>query len=122
MASKDKRFAIIDVETTGGRASSDKITEIGIVLHDGQQIIGTYESLLNPQTYIPAGIVQLTGITQEMVRDAPLFHEIARDIVEFTEGAIFVAHNVRFDYGFLRDEFARLSYTYTRKQLCTVRM
>ncbi|PSR11432.1 MAG: DNA polymerase III subunit epsilon [Bacteroidetes bacterium] len=122
MASKDQRFAIIDVETTGGRASRDKITEIGIVLHDGQQIIGTYESLLNPQTYIPAGIVQLTGITQEMVRDAPLFHEIARDIVEFTEGAIFVAHNVRFDYGFLREEFARLSYTYTRKQLCTVRM
>ena len=122
MAKKDQRFAIVDVETTGGRASSDKITEIGIVIHDGKQIIDTYESLLNPQTYIPPGIVRLTGIDQEMVKDAPLFHEIARDIVEFTEGSIFVAHNVRFDYGFLREEFKRLSYTYTRKQLCTVRM
>ena len=110
------------METTGGRASRDKITEIGIVLYDGNEIIDTYESLLNPETYIPAGIIQLTGITQEMVKDAPLFHEVARDIVEFTEGAIFVAHNVRFDYGFLREEYKRLGYTYTRKQLCTVRM
>jgi DNA polymerase-3 subunit epsilon len=122
MGKKDQKFAIIDVETTGGRASRDKVTEIGIVIHDGQQIIETYESLLNPQTYIPAGIVQLTGITQEMVNGAPLFHEIARDIVQLTEGAIFVAHNVRFDYGFLREEFKRLGYTYSRKQLCTVRM
>ena len=110
------------METTGGRASRDKITEIGIVFYDGNEIIDTYESLLNPETYIPAGIIQLTGITQEMVKDAPLFHEVARDIVEFTEGAIFVAHNVRFDYGFLREEYKRLGYTYTRKQLCTVRM
>ncbi|MEL6973297.1 MAG: 3'-5' exonuclease, partial [Bacteroidota bacterium] len=122
MGKKDQRFAIVDVETTGGRASRDKITEIGIVLYDGQEIIDTYQSLINPNTYIPAGIVQLTGITQDMVREAPLFHEIARNIVEFTEGAIFVAHNVRFDYGFLREEFKRLGYTYSRKQLCTVRL
>lgn len=122
MSKKDQRFAIVDVETTGGRASRDKVTEIGIVIHDGKKIIDTYDSLINPQTYIPAGIVQLTGITQEMVKGAPLFHEVARDIVEFTEGAVFVAHNVRFDYGFLREEFKRLSYTYSRKQLCTVRM
>lgn len=112
----------MDIETTGGSARTDKITEIGIVIHDGQQIIETYESLINPQVYIPIPIVQLTGITQEMVSTAPLFHELARKIVEITEGAIFVAHNVRFDYGFLRQEFARLGYTYTRKQLCTVRM
>ncbi|RME94621.1 MAG: DNA polymerase III subunit epsilon, partial [Bacteroidetes bacterium] len=76
----------------------------------------------NPQTYIPAGITQLTGITQEMVKDAPVFHEIAREIVERTQDAVFVAHNVRFDYSFLRAEFGRLGYTYTRKQLCTVRL
>ncbi|MEM1215273.1 MAG: exonuclease domain-containing protein [Bacteroidota bacterium] len=122
MAKKDQKFAIVDIETTGGRASRDRITEIGIVIHDGTQVVKTYETLLNPQTYIPAGIVQLTGITQEMVQEAPLFHEVARKIVEMTEGAIFVAHNVRFDYGFLRAEFARLGYTYSRKQLCTVRM
>lgn len=122
MARKPQRFAIVDVETTGGRASRDKVIEIGIVLHDGQQVIQTFESLINPNTYIPAGIVQLTGITQEMVQDAPPFYEVARQIVELTEGAIFVAHNARFDYGFLREEFGRLGYTYSRKQLCTVRM
>ncbi len=122
MSISDQKFAIVDIETTGGRASRDKVTEIGIVLHDGRQIISTYDTLINPQTYIPYGITRLTGITQEMVADAPLFHEVARQIVEMTQDAIFVAHNVRFDYGFLREEFARLGYTFTRKQLCTVRM
>jgi DNA polymerase-3 subunit epsilon len=122
MAKELQKFAVVDIETTGGRAARDKITEIGIVLHDGQQILDTFETLLNPQTYIPAGISQLTGITQEMVKDAPLFHEVAREIVERTAGAVFVAHNARFDYSFLRAEFSRLGYTYSRKQLCTVRL
>ncbi|MEZ4985189.1 MAG: exonuclease domain-containing protein [Saprospiraceae bacterium] len=91
-------------------------------MHDGQKIIDTWETLINPQTYIPPGITRLTGITQEMVADAPVFHEIARQVVEMTQDAVFVAHNVRFDYGFLREEFSRLGYTFTRKQLCTVRM
>ncbi|MEZ4993389.1 MAG: exonuclease domain-containing protein [Saprospiraceae bacterium] len=117
-----KRYAIVDIETTGGRASRDKITEIAVVIHDGQQIIDSFETLINPECYIPYGITQLTGITQEMVADAPKFYEIARRFVEITEGAIFVAHNVRFDYGFIREEFARLGYTYSRRQLCTVRL
>ncbi len=115
-------YAIVDIETTGGKAIRDKITEIAIVLYDGQQIIDTYQTLINPETYIPYGITQLTGITQEMVQDAPRFYEVAKDIVQWTEGAIFVAHNVRFDYGFLREEFLRLGYTFSRKQLCTVRL
>ncbi|MEN0004709.1 MAG: 3'-5' exonuclease, partial [Bacteroidota bacterium] len=119
---KAHRYAIVDLETTGGRASRDKITEIAIVLYDGQQIIDRYETLINPECYIPYGITQLTGITQEMVQEAPKFHEVARKVVEMTEGAVFVAHNVRFDYSFLRAEFARLGFTYTRKQLCTVRL
>lgn len=119
---KAQRYAIVDIETTGGRASRDKITEIGIVLYDGQQIIDEYETLINPECYIPYGITQLTGITQEMVENAPKFCEVAKKIVEITEGAVFVAHNVRFDYSFLRAEFARLGFTYTRKQLCTVRL
>ena len=119
---KNKRYAIIDIETTGGRASRDKITEIAIVLHDGEQILDTFESLINPETYIPYGITQLTGITQEMVTDAPKFYEVARKVVEMTEGAIFVAHSVRFDYSFIREEFQRLGFTFTRKQLCTVRL
>lgn len=118
----DKLYAIVDIETTGGRASRDKITEIAIVLHDGYEIIDTFETLINPETYIPYGITELTGISQEMVEDAPKFYEVAKEIVELTEGCVFVAHNVRFDYGFLRAEFKRLGYSYSRKQLCTVRL
>lgn len=116
------RYAIIDIETTGGKPIRDKITEIAIVLHDGERIIEQFETLLNPETYIPYGITQLTGITQEMVLDAPRFYEVAKEIVKLTEGAVFVAHNVRFDYGFIREEFQRLGYSYARKQLCTVRL
>ncbi len=118
----NKRYAIVDIETTGGKASRDKITEIAIVLFDGAEIIDRWETLINPECYIPYGITQLTGITQEMVEDAPKFYEIAKIVIEKTENAIFVAHNVRFDYSFLREEFKRLGYTFTRKQLCTVRL
>ncbi len=119
---KKKIYTIIDIETTGGRANQNKITEIAIVKHDGEKIIDTFESLINPEVSIPFYITRLTGITNEMVKDAPKFYEIAKKIVEITEGCIFVAHNVRFDYGFIKAEFARLGYAFTRKQLCTVRL
>ena len=118
----DKLYAIIDIETTGGRATRDKITEIAVVLHDGQKIVDSYETLINPEVPIPYGITKLTGISQDMVESAPRFFEVAKKVVEMTEDAIFVAHNVRFDYTFIREEFARLGFTYTRKQLCTVRL
>ncbi|MEZ4952555.1 MAG: exonuclease domain-containing protein [Saprospiraceae bacterium] len=108
----DKLFAIIDIETTGGRATTDKITEIAIVLHDGEKIIDQYETLVNPERMIPYGITELTGISNAMVADAPKFFEVAKKIVQMTEGAIFVAHNVRFDYSFVQEEFRRLGYTY----------
>ncbi len=119
---KKKLYAIVDLETTGAQSDRDRITEIAIALHDGEKIIDTFESLLNPERAIPYNITKITGITQEMVADAPKFYEVAKKVVEMTEGAVFVAHNVRFDYGFLRAEFKRLGYTYTRKQLCTVRL
>ncbi|MFK8104301.1 MAG: exonuclease domain-containing protein [Saprospiraceae bacterium] len=119
---KKKIYAIIDIETTGGKASRDKITEIAVVLHDGEQIIDRFESLVNPERSIPYNITQITGITQEMVEHAPKFYELAKKIVELTEGTIFVAHNVRFDYGFIVEEFRRLGFSYVRKQLCTVRL
>lgn len=119
---KDRRYAIVDIETTGGLVKRDKITEIAIVLHDGEKVIDQYQTLINPERSIPSFITGLTGITDDMVADAPLFCEVAKDIVLKTEGAVFVAHNARFDYGFLREEFARLGYAYTRKQLCTVRL
>lgn len=117
-----KIYAIIDIETTGGSAARSRITEIAIVLHDGTKVIDSYETLINPETPIPFNITRITGITQEMVENAPKFYEVARTIVEMTEGAVFVAHNVRFDYSFIVEEFRRLGFTYTRKQLCTVRL
>lgn len=113
-------FAIIDIETTGGSARIEKITEIAIYLHDGEKITGEYTSLVNPERNIPYYITNLTGITNEMVEDAPRFFEIARDIIELTEGRIFVAHNARFDYSFIRQEFKSLGYNYRRNIIDTV--
>ncbi len=118
----ENKYAIIDIETTGGRAARDKITEIAIVVHNGTEVLETFETLLNPETNIPYGITELTGINNDMVRTAPRFYEVAKKIVEMTEDAIFVAHNVRFDYSFIQEEFRRLGFTFTRRQLCTVRM
>lgn len=115
-------YAIIDVETTGGQARYERITEIAIVLHDGDRVVDTFSTLLNPERSIPWNITQLTGITDDMVAHAPKFYEVARKIVEMTEGKIFVAHNVSFDYHFVREEFARLGFEFNRKQLCTVRL
>ena len=115
-------YAIIDVETTGGQARYERITEIAIVLHDGNRVVDTFSTLLNPERSIPWNITRLTGISDEMVADAPKFYEVAKQIVQMTEGAVFVAHNVAFDYSFVREEFARLGFTFTRKQLCTVRL
>jgi DNA polymerase III subunit epsilon len=117
-----KKFAIIDIETTGGIASRDRITEIAIVTHDGERALEQYATLINPERSIPYHITNITGITDEMVADAPKFYEVAKQIVQMTEGCIFVAHNVKFDYSFVKEEFARLGFTYTRKQLCTVRL
>ncbi len=117
-----QEYAIVDIETTGGRANHNRITEIGIVRFDGEQVLETYETLLNPECSIPPNITRLTGITNEMVASAPHFHEVARKVVEMTEGAIFVAHNVRFDYEFIREEFRRLGFTFSRRKLCTVRL
>lgn len=119
---KKKRYAIVDLETTGGQAEKDRITEIAIAVHDGEKVIDTFESLINPERQIPYNITQITGITQEMVEEAPKFYEVAKKVVEMTDGCVFVAHNVRFDYNFLRAEFRRLGYTYTKRLLCTVRL
>ncbi len=115
-------FAIVDLETTGGRADREKIIEVAVVLHNGNQVLDQFESLINPERSIPHNITRITGITNEMVHNAPKFYEVAKRVVEITEKAVFVAHNVRFDYNFLKMEFQRLGYTYTRQQLCTVKM
>lgn len=115
-------YAIIDVETTGLKADSEKIIDIAILLHDGRQVTDEFQSLINPERYIPANITRLTGITNDMVEGAPKFWEVAKDIVLMTQGRTFVAHNVNFDYRFIRKEFFELGYTFTRQKLCTVQL
>ncbi len=115
-------YSIIDIETTGGSAATGKITEIAIIVHDGEKVIKQFSTLVNPKCSIPYFITQCTGITDEMVRDAPEFHEIAKEVIELTEDTIFVAHNVRFDYGFIKAAYKDLGYNFQRKTLCTVRL
>jgi len=113
-------YAIVDIETTGGSARLERITEIAVYIHDGKHIVDEYSTLVNPERNIPYFITALTGISNEMVEDAPKFFEVAKKIVEITEGNIFVAHNARFDYSFIRQEFSMLGYNYKRPLLDTV--
>jgi DNA polymerase-3 subunit epsilon len=115
-------YAIIDIETSGFRHIENKITEISIFLHDGHSIIDEFTTLVNPENIIPSAITSLTGITNEMVRDAPRFHEIAHTIESKTKDAIFVAHSVNFDYGVISKEFKELGAKFQRPKLCTVRL
>jgi len=115
-------YAIVDIETTGLNARKDRITEIAIYVHDGEKIVEKFESLINPECRIPFHITSLTGISNKMVAEAPHFFEVARRIVELTDGNIFVAHNASFDYNFIRCEFKRLLYDYSQRTLCTKKL
>ena len=115
-------YSVVDIETTGNGYKGQKITEISVFLFDGEKIIDEFTSLVNPEQAIPYFITNLTGITEAMVRTAPKFYEIAKKIAEITKDAIFVAHNVNFDYNIIRDEFKSLGFDFKRKKLCTVRL
>jgi DNA polymerase-3 subunit epsilon len=118
----DQPLTFLDLETTGATASHDRVTEIGLVEMDGGRHIGEWSTLVNPGVRIPAGIQALTGITDEMVATAPAFEEISRDLRHRLEGRLIVAHNARFDYGFLRSEFQRAGFRYRSDVLCTVKL
>lgn len=113
-------YAILDIETTGGKYNEEGITEIAIHKFDGQKVIDKFISLVNPEKEIQPFVVNLTGINNNMLRTAPKFHEVAKRIVEITEDTVIVAHNAQFDYRILRTEFRRLGYNFERKTLCTV--
>ena len=113
-------YVVVDVETTGGRPPNDRVTEIGAVKIQHGRIIDEWQSLINPQRRIPQFITQLTGITNGMVADAPAFAEIADDFAAFMGTAIFVAHNVNFDHGFIASEYRRLERRFHYPKLCTV--
>lgn len=115
-------FAILDIETTGGSPKTEKITEIAIFFHDGEKVVEEWSTLVNPEKPIPYFITGLTGITNEMVADAPKFYEIAKELVEKTENHTIVGHNVNFDYSFIKSEFRQLGFQYDRKTLCTVKL
>ncbi len=99
-----------------------RIIEICILIHDGLSVVEKYSTLIDPECYITPNFIRISGITNEMVEGAPKFHEVAKDILRLTENCIFVAHNVGFDYGFVREEFASLGYKYRKDTLCTVRL
>lgn len=115
-------FAIVDIETTGGWAGANGITEIAIVLFDGKNIEGQYHTLLNPGVQIPRYITALTGITNEMVYGAPKFEDVAANIFNLLQGKIFVAHNVNFDYSFLKYHLQLHGFELNTKKLCTARL
>jgi DNA polymerase-3 subunit epsilon len=114
-------LAFVDIETTGGNADRDRITEIGIktLANDHES---AWECLLDPQTFIPQNIQRLTGIKPDMVAGRPPFDELALQIKKELEGKIFVAHNARFDYGFIKASFKRLGLDFRPKVLCTVKL
>ena len=119
------RLVLVDVETTGSSPERERVTEVGLVSvdFDGDDVrVSEWSSLVNPGIPIPAEIQWLTGITNEMVRSAPSFGELAQDLYDRLDGAVFVAHNARFDYGFLRAEFSRAGLNFHAKTLCTVRL
>ena len=115
-------IAFIDVETTGTTPTADRITEIGIVRVEDGELAERWSTLVNPGCSIPEEIQVLTGITNDMVRAAPTFAEVRREVHERLEGHLFVAHNARFDYGFVKNEFRRVEMPFTADVLCTVRL
>ncbi|MEO5685465.1 MAG: exonuclease domain-containing protein [Chitinophagaceae bacterium] len=115
-------YAIVDIETTGGHAMANGITEIAIVLHNGREVEGRFHSMINPRVSIPRHISALTGITNEMVYDAPGFEQVADRIFHLLQDRIFVAHNVNFDYSFVKHHLNEAGYVLNTRKLCTVRM
>lgn len=115
-------YAIVDIETTGGYAASNGITEICIHVFDGEKVVTTFESLVNPHQPIPRYIQAMTGITDEMVEDAPAFDEIADKVYGLLHDKVFVAHNVNFDYSFVKSQLAAADFDLQAKKLCTVRL
>ncbi len=115
-------FSFVDIETTGMRLSRDRIIEIGILRIEKNRVVRKYQTLINPQTYISHVIEELTGITKQELDQAPPFERVKDEILELLQGSVFVAHNARFDYGFIKTELQRLGISFRQKHFCTVRL
>lgn len=114
------RFAVVDIECTGSKYPIFRLMDVGVVFHDGNEITGTWERLVNPGQAIPEFVARMTGISQEMVNAAPPFHAIAHELHEQLSGCVFVAHDVSFDYRFLQAELAAAGIRYKSDRLCTL--
>jgi DNA polymerase-3 subunit epsilon len=114
------RFAVVDIECTGSKFPTFRLMEVGVVFHDGQKILGTWERLVNPGQPIPDFVARMTGISQEMVNTAPPFNSIASELHRLLSGCVFVAHDVSFDYRFLQAEFAAVGLRFEADRLCTL--
>ncbi|MEO5648084.1 MAG: exonuclease domain-containing protein, partial [Chitinophagaceae bacterium] len=115
-------YAIVDIETTGGYAAASGITEIAIIIHDGEKVLEQFESLVRPAYNIPSYIQSLTGITNDMVENAPGFGELSAKIFSLLHDKIFIAHNVNFDYSFVKHQLSHSGYDLNVCKLCTVRL
>ena len=118
----DKSLAIVDLETTGMSARYNRVIEIAVIRIEGSKIVDTFTSCINPQVYIPSFITHLTGITNNDLKDAPIFSEVKHKVSKILKGATFVAHNVWFDYSFIKSEFEREEIPFESKRCCTVRL
>ncbi|MCQ2054832.1 MAG: 3'-5' exonuclease [Fibrobacter sp.] len=116
------KFAVVDVETTGGTGEFNRITEVGIVLLDDTEVVKTFHSLVDPGVPITPFVQHLTGITDEMVQGSPQFRGVADEIDGLLKGRIFVAHNVQFDYKMIKQELKRCAIMFDSPRLCTVKL
>lgn len=117
-----RKLVFVDTETTGGSAIYGRVIEIGIVRVEDGKVVEKFESLINPQTHLPEEISSLTGITTQDLENAPTFYAIHKELQRILKDCVFVAHNVRFDYSFLKNEFKRLDLEFSPKQFCTVKL
>ena len=115
-------YAIIDIETTGGKFDCESITEIAIIKYNGEKLLDQFSSLVNPEKKIDNFVEKLTGINSKILKNAPKFYNIAKRIIDITDNCVLVAHNALFDYRILKTEFRRLGYNYNKKTLCTVNL
>ncbi len=118
----DQPLVFVDIETNGLDHVRGRVIEVAGIRVEGGQVVSSFSSLVDPETDIPYFITNLTGITTNDVRQAPTFAQISDELAAVMEGAVFVAHNVRFDYSFLKQEFKRVGKTFAPKQLCTVKL
>ncbi len=115
-------YAVVDIEATGGNHIKGRIIEIAIILFDGEKIVSEYSTLVNPEVKIDWYVTKLTGIKNAMVADAPLFKDVADEISRLTKGNIFVAHDVDFDYKFLKEELRKVGLPFNEPKVCTLKL